>query len=205
MSAEEAQARAAPRVTLPPSLRYQTTRFQELLLIYGFPISLIGFALKYAELKPLQCESYADAVALRDSQATPILLQVRSDVTRFRYGDEQHLDEALNRIFRINKAGGIRRNQAPVLNRLREEVIDGKYALVLGFDSALPYTEWESRVSKFTSFFGPGVTAVLTQTEKGCDVALISDGSAAGGIQNDEEVLPPLMPGLAPRVVKKQK
>lgn len=37
------------------------------------------------------------------------------------------------------------------------------------------------------------------------DVALISDGSAAGGVKDDEEVLPPLMPGLAPRVVKKTK
>lgn len=50
--------------------------------------------------------SYADAVALRATQATPIQQQVRSDVTRYRYGDEQHLDEALNRIFRINKARG---------------------------------------------------------------------------------------------------
>jgi len=28
------------------------------------------------------------------------LSQVREDVTRYRYGDEQHLDEALTRIFR---------------------------------------------------------------------------------------------------------
>jgi len=30
-------------------------------------------------------------------------LQVRSDVTRYRYGDEQHLEEALKRIFRYNQ------------------------------------------------------------------------------------------------------
>ena len=89
--------------------------------------------------------SYADAVALRATQATPIMQQVRSDVTRFRYGDEQHLDEALARIFRINKSGGIRRTQSPVLVRLREEVVNDKYALVLGFASALAFEEWEVR------------------------------------------------------------
>ena len=61
----------------------------------------------------------------------------------------------------------------------------------------------QSRVSKFESFFGPGVRAKLTEITGGVDVALISDGSAAGGITEDQEVLPPLMPGLAPRVVKK--
>ena len=32
-----------------------------------------------------------------------------------RYGDEQHLDEALDRIFRFGRSGGIARKLAPVL------------------------------------------------------------------------------------------
>ena len=33
-------------------------------------------AVQYAELKPVECESFADAVALREKQATEILTQV---------------------------------------------------------------------------------------------------------------------------------
>ena len=33
-------------------------------------------ALQYAELKPVECQSFADAVALREKQATEILTQV---------------------------------------------------------------------------------------------------------------------------------
>merc|ERR1719183_3221763 len=71
------------------------TSASSVMLIYGFPISLIGAALQYAKLDPVPCLSYEKAIALRDAQATSIQLQVRSDVTRYRYGDEQHLDEAL--------------------------------------------------------------------------------------------------------------
>ena len=37
------------------------------------------------------------------------MLQLREDVTRFRYGDEQHLDEALTRIFQFGRQKGIPR------------------------------------------------------------------------------------------------
>lgn len=43
----------------------------------GFPLLPFPECVQYAELKPVPCTSYADAVALRDKEATPILLQVR--------------------------------------------------------------------------------------------------------------------------------
>ncbi|XP_057462688.1 uncharacterized protein LOC130752822 isoform X3 [Actinidia eriantha] len=77
-------------------------------LTYGFPLAIIGMALKYAELKPVPCLTYADAQMLRDKYATPILKQ----------------------------GGGIPRRSAPVLQMIREEVNeDGKYCLVMVFEA----------------------------------------------------------------------
>jgi len=46
------------------------------MLIYGFPLSLLGFALSYAQLKPVPCKSTQAALDLRESQATDIQKQV---------------------------------------------------------------------------------------------------------------------------------
>ncbi|MED6160642.1 hypothetical protein PIB30_053290 [Stylosanthes scabra] len=137
------------------------SEWSAIMLTYGFPLAIIGMALKYAELKPVPCLTYSDAQSLSEKCATPILKQVKSDVTRFRYGDEQHLDEALKRIFQYGQGGGIPRRSAPVLQMIREEVTnDGKYSLVLVFEAkALQLSDFERRQAKFTSFFGPGVTA----------------------------------------------
>lgn len=150
-----------------------------IMLTYGFPLAVIGMALKYAELKPVPCTTYADALALRETQATPTLKQVRSDVTRFRYGDEQHLDEALKRIFRYGQAGGIQRRNAPVLQSIREEVsAEGKYTLVLVFQAkALELNDFIERQAKFASFFGPGISAdIAAGGENLYEVKLVADG-----------------------------
>jgi hypothetical protein len=172
-----------------------------LLLIYGFPITLIGFALKYAELAPVELESTREALSLRDTQATDIQKQIREDVTRFRYGDEQHLDEALARIFLFGRPGGLQRRQSPKLVGLREEAVEGRYTLVLEFESKeMTEQMWTERQPKIQSFFGPGITAALTKSTQGMDVALTVDGSGAGrGGAEKKDVLPPLMPGLKPR------
>ncbi|KAM0854332.1 hypothetical protein ACQ4PT_050489 [Festuca glaucescens] len=139
------------------------SEWSALMLTYGFPLTIIGMALKYAELKPVPCITYADAFALREQCATPILKQVRSDVTRYRYGDEQHLDEALKRIFQYGLGGGIPRRSAPILQKIQEEVTDdGKYCLVLEFEAkSLELSDFEKRQAKFTSFFGPGIKAEI--------------------------------------------
>ncbi|GAB4831753.1 hypothetical protein Ancab_005765 [Ancistrocladus abbreviatus] len=154
------------------------SEWSALMLTYGFPLAIIGMALKYAELKPVRCLTYSDAQMLREKCATPILKQVRSDVTRFRYGDEQHLDEALKRIFQYGLGGGIPRRSAPILQMIREEVTeDGKYCLVLVFEAkALQLSDFEQRQAKFASFFGPGITAEVGKGDNDMyEVRLISN------------------------------
>jgi len=144
------------------------SEWSAIMLTYGFPLAVIGFALKYAELKPVACVTYKDAFLLRESQATDILKQVRSDVTRYRYGDEQHLEEALKRIFRYGQGGGISRRYAPRLQYIREEVRgEGRYTLTLVFEAKnLKLSDFEDRQAKFQSFFGPGVNAEIAAGEK---------------------------------------
>ncbi|CAJ1947392.1 unnamed protein product [Sphenostylis stenocarpa] len=185
------------------------SEWSALMLTYGFPLAIIGMALKYAELKPVPCLTYSDAQSLREKCATTILKQVincrfiltarlgstpclvrnllsdhlvlsqvKSDVTRYRYGDEQHLDEALKRIFQYGQGGGIPRRSAPVLQLIREEVTqDSKYCLVLVFEAkALQLSDFEQRQAKFASFFGPGITAEIGKGEQDLfEVRLISN------------------------------
>ncbi|XP_074308281.1 uncharacterized protein LOC141643142 [Silene latifolia] len=139
------------------------SEWSALMLTYGFPVAVIGMALNYAELKPVPCVTYSDAQSLREKCATEVLKQVKTDVTRYRYGDEQHLDEALKRIFQYGQGGGISRRSAPVLQMIREEVTeDGKYCLVLVFEAkTLQLSDFEQRQAKFASFFGPGISAEI--------------------------------------------
>jgi hypothetical protein len=176
------------------------TDISSILLIYGFPISILGFALSYAQLEPVKCTTTKAAFNLRDSQMTDIQKQIREDCTRYRYGDEQHLDEALERIWRFGRAGNPPKKMCPRLKGLREEVVDGMYCLTLEFASKLEVSVWEDRLPKIQSFFGPGIVAKLLVSDAGVDVQLISDGSGAGrGGGDKKDVLPPLMPGMKPR------
>ena len=129
---------------------------------YGVPILLGGLALRAAELEPVPYTTpTSDAViALRD-QATQPQTQVRKDVTRYRYGQEAHLDETLERLGLSPNA-----TQRPVLSGIHEEQRDGAYTLVLEFESPyVSFEKWEEKQPKIETFFGPGITAEVSQEE----------------------------------------
>jgi hypothetical protein len=130
---------------------------------YGIPLLLGGLALKAAELKPIPFsqETSLEVLALREKQATPTQNQIRKDVTRYRYGQEAHLDEALQRL-------GLSPTdeERPVLTTIQETTDEGHYALVLAFDSPLiTFATWQEKREKIEKFFGPGIVARLENPE----------------------------------------
>ncbi|BAW97511.1 hypothetical protein NIES970_24630 [[Synechococcus] sp. NIES-970] len=141
-------------------------------MFYGIPILLGGLALKAAEIKPTP---YSEALSqeiedLRATQATATQQQIRKDVTRYRYGQDCHLDDALERL-------GLSPTdeERPLLHHIREEAREGRYALVLEFKSPLfSLEDWQTRQEKIERFFGPDITAAIAQpTEDEIEVALI--------------------------------
>ena len=140
---------------------------------YGIPLLLGGLALKASELKPVLYSQppSAEAIALREQQATDTQNQIRKDVTRFRYGQEAHLDSSL-------EALGLSPTdeERPVLDGIREVVTDGAYTLVLEFDSPLiPFETWKNKREKLERFFGPGLRVTVSQpAEERVEVDLIA-------------------------------
>jgi hypothetical protein len=139
---------------------------------YGIPLLLGGLALKASELKPVpfSVESSPEILNLRETQATSTQKQIISDVTRYRYGQEAHLDEVLGKL-------GLSPTdeERPVLVSLKESIIDGNYALILQFDSPLiSFDIWQEKQEKLTKFFGPSIKAEVTRNDdEEIDLALI--------------------------------
>ena len=140
---------------------------------YGIPLLLGGLALKASELKPVVFSQPTppEVIQLRDAQATATQNQIRKDVTRYRYGQEAHLDLSLEKL-------GLSPNdpERPVLVGLREVAIDGRYTLVLEFDSPLiTLATWEEKQNKIETFFGPNIKAEIKQPKENyVELSLIS-------------------------------
>lgn len=144
---------------------------------YGIPLLLGGLALKAAELEPVPFSqpTSPDILTLREQQATATQNQIRKDVTRYRYGQEAHLDSSLESLGMSPTD-----QERPLLVGLREEAIAGAYTLVLEFDSDLiSFDRWQAKREKIERFFGPGIRVELAQPESDrVEVALIATPTA---------------------------
>lgn len=140
---------------------------------YGIPLLLGGLALRVAELKPVPytTPTSPEILALREQQATATQNQIRKDVTRFRYGQEAHLDSSL-KYLGLSPSDDDR----PTLTGIHEEERGGAYALVLEFESpVIPITTWQEKREKIERFFGPGLRVEVSQpAEDEISVALIA-------------------------------
>lgn len=128
---------------------------------YGIPLILGGLALKVGELKPIAFsqETSSEVLALREAQATVTQNKIRTDVTRFIYGQDAHFDETLQKL-------GLKPNKEslPVLQSIRETAIDGFYTLILNFDSPKVSLEmWQSKLEKMEKYFGPNIRIDISQ------------------------------------------
>lgn len=133
--------------------------------VYGIPVFLAGAALKYAEIDPVPVVTTAAADAVFETAATETILKITQDVTRHRYGDEAHLDTTVKKLGLV-----VPGKDYPQLQELRKEVApDGKNLVFTMVWQSLdtPYKMWadERRVQKYTSFFGPNVTANVVKID----------------------------------------
>ena len=71
-------------------------------------------------------------------------------------------------VCRQTQPKGVPRRFTPILMGVREEAIGGAYTLVLEFAKRkeMPVEDFTSRQDKFQSFFGPGVTAEVQETDQ---------------------------------------
>lgn len=126
-----------------------------LVFIYAVPAFLLGAALAYAELLPVEVETAAGAEGLFDKLATSTLKKIKSDVTRHRYGDDAHLDLSLKALGLVDKG------RYPQLEKIVEsKSADGELEFTMLFKSKeVPFTYWNSPEKKkaFDRFFGPGL------------------------------------------------
>jgi len=140
---------------------------------YGIPLLLGGLALKTAELKPVPYSQppAEKVIALRSQQATATQNKVRQDVTGYRYGQNLHLDSTLTYL-----GLGKRDEEKPLLKGVREEEIEGAYALVLEFDSPrFALDVWQQKQPDLERYFGPGIQAKISAPKEGfIEIALIA-------------------------------
>jgi len=132
--------------------------------VYGLPIALGGFALKYAEILPVEVDTNEKGDAIFEAKANEILQKVKSDVTRHRYGDEAHLEIALEKLGLVVEGKGF-----PQMLKITQREEQGELAFTMTFQSKdTPFKTWAdpARIRKYETFFGGNLNAEVIKVSK---------------------------------------
>jgi len=182
--------------------------------VYGLPIALGGFALKYAEILPVEVDTNEKGDAIFDEKASEILKKVKADVTRHRYGDDAHLDSSLEKLGLVVEGKGF-----PQMLKITQRAEKGELAFTMTFQSKdTPFKTWSdpARIRKYESFFG-GVNAEVLKVSKEDRIVAIklttgeaqrgkasfntdTTVSTGGGVKMESDMPPP----TAPKDLKEQ-
>ncbi len=148
----------------------------------GIPLLLGGITMKVVELKPVPAlVSPSDAVIQARAQATTIQNEVRADITKYNYGANAHMEEALEFL----GLRGPTEADLPKLVGYQEDLREGRYTLVLRFKSPeVSFEKWQdSYAKKMQGFFGKDVSVELAQPgEATVDLAIIAQSPSESTI-----------------------
>ncbi len=131
-------------------------------LFYGFPIFLGGLALKTTELKPAKrVISKSDLIKVKEEGA-PELAKVVNDVTRWRYGQNAHLESSLIALKLWDQ------ENPPQLIEIEELKTDEGYGIRLRFKTeGVALSRWEDKQERLGRFFAKGMQAELRSSQEG--------------------------------------
>ncbi|GJQ10500.1 hypothetical protein GpartN1_g2291.t1 [Galdieria partita] len=132
--------------------------------VYGLPILLLGFALQYAELAPATLETSDEARKKREYLATDVQKKLISDVTRYRYGNQAHLEQVWKSL------GLVSRGKArPILKQVLERIDETSYRYelcLLLYSADSQVSLWEQKLERMNRFFGPNIVCRIQPIEE---------------------------------------
>ena len=131
-------------------------------LFYGFPIFLAGLALKTTELRPAKHIIPQYELTKAKEEGAPELAKVVKDVTRWRYGQNAHLESSLIALKLWDQ------DNPPQLLEIEELKTNEGYGIRLRFKlEGVPLTRWQEKQERLGRFFANGMQAELLSPKEG--------------------------------------
>ncbi len=145
-------------------------------LFYGFPIFLAGLALKSSELAPTNLIPSAGEISALKANSPEELAKLLKDVTRWRYGQNAHLESSLKALKLWDDM------KPPQLLEIEELASESGYGIRLRFQlGGVELSRWQEKQERLGRFFTSGMQAELISiSEKEIDLILVPQKVESG-------------------------